>query len=95
MLADRLGRRTLLLITILGSAVTTLATAFAQNETQFVILQASVRTFGYAQDMISIVVIAEEIADQARGWALGQTLAWAFEGDEVLPRHVETARWLH
>jgi streptomycin 6-kinase len=32
--------------------------------------------------------------DRARRWALAQTLAWAFEGDEVLPRHVETARWL-
>lgn len=32
--------------------------------------------------------------ERARGWALGQTLAWAFEGDRALPRHVETARWL-
>jgi streptomycin 6-kinase len=32
--------------------------------------------------------------ERARGWALGQTLAWAWENDEVLPRHVETARWL-
>jgi len=28
------------------------------------------------------------------GWAFAQTVAWAFEDDEVLPRHVETARWL-
>jgi streptomycin 6-kinase len=32
--------------------------------------------------------------ERARGWALGQTLAWAWEADEVLPGHVETARWL-
>jgi streptomycin 6-kinase len=32
--------------------------------------------------------------ERARGWALGQTLAWAWEDDEVLPGHVETARWL-
>jgi streptomycin 6-kinase len=31
---------------------------------------------------------------RARGWALAQTLAWCFDGDEVLPRHLETARWL-
>lgn len=80
MLADRFGRRRMLLVTILGSAITTLLTAFAQNETQFVFLQASVRTFGYAQDMISIVVIAEEIADQARGWALGLLAASAALG---------------
>lgn len=28
--------------------------------------------------------------ERARGWALGQTLAWGYES----PRHVETARWL-
>lgn len=32
--------------------------------------------------------------ERARNWALGQTLAWAFEGNRALPRHVETARWL-
>jgi streptomycin 6-kinase len=32
--------------------------------------------------------------ERARGWALGQTLAWAWENDEPLPLHIETARWL-
>jgi streptomycin 6-kinase len=32
--------------------------------------------------------------ERSRGWAFAQMLAWAFQGDEVLPRHVETARWL-
>jgi streptomycin 6-kinase len=32
--------------------------------------------------------------ERARGWALAQTLAWAWENDDALPRHVETARWL-
>jgi streptomycin 6-kinase len=31
---------------------------------------------------------------RARDWTLAQTLAWAFEDDEVLPLHVETASWL-
>lgn len=95
MLADRFGRRAILLVTITGSAITTLLTAFAQNETQFILLQAAVRMFGYAQDMISIVVIAEEIDDRARGWALGLLAASAavggglsgivFAGIEFLP----------
>jgi len=80
MLADRLGRRTLLLVTILGSALTTLATAFAQTSEQFIVLQGAVRMFGYAQDMVSIVVIAEEIDDRARGWALGMLAALAAVG---------------
>ena len=32
--------------------------------------------------------------ERARLWTLVQTLAWAFEGDRVLPRHLETVRWL-
>jgi streptomycin 6-kinase len=32
--------------------------------------------------------------ERARGWALGQTLAWAWEDDEVLPGQVESARWI-
>ncbi|MEX0665698.1 MAG: aminoglycoside phosphotransferase family protein [Acidimicrobiia bacterium] len=32
--------------------------------------------------------------DRARGWTIGQTLAWAIEGSQTFERHVETARWL-
>jgi streptomycin 6-kinase len=32
--------------------------------------------------------------ERMRGWALVQTLAWSYEGDEVLRDHVEHARWL-
>jgi len=32
--------------------------------------------------------------ERARGWALGRTVARAFEDGRALPRHVETARWL-
>ena len=32
--------------------------------------------------------------ERARGWALAQTIAWAFDGDEAEPAHVEIARWL-
>ena len=31
--------------------------------------------------------------ERARGWALGQTIAWSFNS-EFHPLHVETARWL-
>jgi streptomycin 6-kinase len=30
---------------------------------------------------------------RARGWAIGQTIAWSF-GGEFHSQHVETARWL-
>ena len=32
--------------------------------------------------------------DRAWGWALGQTVAWAFDGEGALGRHLDTARWL-
>jgi len=32
--------------------------------------------------------------ERSRMWSFAQTLAWSFEGTEVLARHVETARWL-
>ncbi|MGH9018528.1 MAG: aminoglycoside phosphotransferase family protein [Acidimicrobiales bacterium] len=31
---------------------------------------------------------------RAAGWALVQTLAWAFDQGGVIPHHVDTARWL-
>lgn len=32
--------------------------------------------------------------ERARGWALAQTVAWSFDGGQVLPSHVEVAGWL-
>ena len=32
--------------------------------------------------------------ERARLWTFVQTLAWSFEGDGTLDRHVQTARWL-
>lgn len=32
--------------------------------------------------------------ERARGWAIGQTVAWAFTNEGAIARHVETARWL-
>ena len=31
--------------------------------------------------------------ERARGWAIGQTIAWSFDGD-FHATHAETARWL-
>jgi streptomycin 6-kinase len=31
--------------------------------------------------------------ERARGWTIGQTIAWAFDG-EHRQSHAETARWL-
>jgi putative MFS transporter len=69
--ADLIGRRRLLLFTIIGQAIATLATAFAQTYDQFVWCQLIVRIFGYAEEMLCYVVIAEELGARSRGWAAG------------------------
>ncbi|MGH6827613.1 MAG: MFS transporter [Rhizomicrobium sp.] len=78
--ADLVGRRRLLLVTILGQALATLATAFTGNEEQFIWAQFVTRLFGYADEMLCFVVVAEEIAAKARGWASGALSALDYTG---------------
>ena len=78
--ADLVGRRRLLLVTILGQAIATLATSFAGNSSQFLWAQFCTRTFGYAEEMLCFVVIAEEVAAASRGWASGALSAMNYTG---------------
>ena len=71
LLADVIGRRTLLLFTMAGMAFGTLATAFAPTFETAVAAQFVTRVFAYTEDMLCIVVIAEEIEQRSRGWAIG------------------------
>lgn len=70
-LADLFGRRRLLLFTVFGEAMFTLASAFAQTYPQYVWLQILTRAFGYCEELLCFVVIAEEIDEKARGWSIG------------------------
>ena len=78
--ADLVGRRRLLLITIIGQAIATLATALSDNYAQFVWAQFCTRIFGYAEEMLCFVVIAEEVAAASRGWASGTLSAMNYTG---------------
>jgi putative MFS transporter len=78
--ADLVGRRRLLLFTIFGQAAFTLLTAFAANYWEFVAAQFCNRFFGYAEEMLLLVVVAEEITAKARGWANSTTIAFYFAG---------------
>jgi putative MFS transporter len=78
--ADLVGRRRLLLMTIFGQALFTLATAFAPDYLSFVAAQLLTRIFGYAEEMLCFVVIAEEITARARGWANGTLTSFYFLG---------------
>jgi putative MFS transporter len=70
-LADRWGRRSLLLATIVGFTLCTVMTAAAPGVGAFVAAQFVARIFIAAEDTLGIVVVAEEIAAVRRGFGLG------------------------
>lgn len=70
-LADRLGRQRVLLMTIVAYTVLTGATAFAPDARTFVVLQFLARTFAVAEVLLAYVVIAEELDPEVRGWGIG------------------------
>ncbi|HLH75469.1 MAG TPA: MFS transporter [Candidatus Binataceae bacterium] len=70
-LADRLGRRRLLIHTVLFYTLATAASALAPDARTFVAFQFVARGFSAAEAAIALVVVAEEIDAAARGSALG------------------------
>ena len=82
-MADRLGRRRLLIFTVVGYTLFTGATAFAPNPGSFTALQFFARMFITAELLLAIVVIAEEFPSNARGWGIGSLNALAAYGFAV------------
>lgn len=78
--ADLIGRRRLLLFTITGQAIGTCLTAFAGDYTQFVAAQVITRIFGYTEEMLCFVVVAEIMAQNSRGWATGMLITFYWLG---------------
>ncbi|MBI3784924.1 MAG: MFS transporter [Deltaproteobacteria bacterium] len=75
LLADHIGRRRLVLLTILGFTLSTFLTAFARDAREFAALQFLARLFIAGETMLSIVVIAEELDATTRGWGIGMLAA--------------------
>jgi putative MFS transporter len=75
LLADLLGRRRVMLYTIIAYTVLTGATAFAPDTQTFVVLQFFARTFAVAEVLLAFVVITEEIDAAHRGWGIGALAA--------------------
>jgi MFS family permease len=69
--ADRIGRRRLFLISVVGTSVATLLTALSQTATQFVAYQIVMRTFLVTGLAVTFVIVAEEFPAAHRGWAIG------------------------
>ena len=70
-LGDHIGRRRVLLLTVLGFTTTTFLTGLVQDAHQFMALQFLARMFIAAESMLAFVVIAEEFDADTRGWGIG------------------------
>lgn len=75
LMADRWGRRRILLATVIAYTVLTGATALAPNAETFVLFQFLSRAFALAETLIAVVVIAEEFDAAHRGWGIGALAA--------------------
>jgi len=69
--ADRIGRRRLFLLSIIGISVATMLTGLSQNAAQFVAFQIVARTFLVTGMAVAFVIITEEFPAQHRGWGIG------------------------
>lgn len=79
-IADVIGRRRLLLYTIVGYTLFTALTAVAPGQHSFMIVQFLARAFSGAEATISLVILAEEVSAIDRGWAIGMQTALATSG---------------
>lgn len=70
-LADRMGRRRLLIAAVAGCALGNVGSAFAQSGLMLAWLQMATRLFLHAQILLAGVIISEELSAENRGWGLG------------------------
>lgn len=69
--ADRIGRRRLFLISVIGISVASFASAFAGSIFQFVAFQMVARVFMVTCSAMAFVIITEEFPAEHRGWGIG------------------------
>ncbi len=82
--ADRVGRRPLLLVTILGYTVFTAATAAAWDLASFTILQFGAQVFIGAEFGVAVTMLVEVFPKERRGRALGVLLTFGPVGAVVV-----------
>jgi putative MFS transporter len=101
--ADRLGRRTLLMVTVVGFTVFNTMTAFVTTPTQFVLCQMLARLFLTAEYSLAIIVVGEEYPARLRGRSIAILTSLATIGvmamakiqPYVLLSKGEESNWLH
>ncbi len=71
LLSDRIGRRRLLMVTLLGLSISTGATGFARTAGEFAAIQFCARAFATAEEIIAVVYVLEMLPARHRGWGVG------------------------
>jgi len=86
MCADRFGRRAMLVLTVGGFALASLATAYAQTKFQFTVWQTLARLFLTAQYGLAVIIAGEELPSRYRGTGITVLTAFATVGTVVMAK---------
>ncbi len=78
--ADRIGRRWVVMGTIVGFTLANFATAFVTTKTEFVICQFAARLFLTAELSLAIIMVGEEFPSRLRGRAISILTSLATAG---------------
>ena len=78
--ADRFGRRSLMMFTIVGFTIFNAMTAFATDKFQFAIFQFFARLFLTAEYALAVIMIGEEFPARLRGRAIAVLTSFATMG---------------
>jgi putative MFS transporter len=96
MCADRFGRRSMLLFTVAGFALTSGATAFAQTKYEFIAWQTLARLFLTGQYGLAIIIAGEELPSRLRARGITVLTSLAAVGTvltaQVLPYFLQEAK---
>lgn len=78
--ADRLGRRTMMMLTIIGFAVTNGFSGFATDKFEFAVWQMLARVFLTAEYALAVIMVGEEFPTRLRGRAIAVLTSFATLG---------------
>lgn len=84
--ADRVGRRSLMLVTIIGFAITNGLSGFATTSTEFAIYQMLARIFLTAEYALAVIMVGEEFPARSRGRAIAILTSFATLGVMFIAR---------
>ncbi len=102
--ADRVGRRTLMMVTVIGFAVFNGLTAFVTDKYQFTLCQLMSRLFLTAEYSLAVIMAGEEFPARYRGRAIAILTSLATVGVMVMAKGVQPfvllaegaeGNWLH